>query len=65
MAQSKKNGKTNRTGRTAKQKRMPRYEADSLAACLMVGILLLARDSACSMRCSGICGNFRPPCSGR
>ena len=42
MAQSKKNGKTNRTGRTAKQKRMPRYEADSLAACLMVGILLLA-----------------------
>ena len=32
MAQSKKNGKTNRTGRTAKQKRMPRYEADSLAA---------------------------------
>ena len=42
MAQSKKNSKTNRTGRTAKQKRMPRYEADSLAACLMVGILLLA-----------------------
>ena len=42
MAQSKKNGKTNRTGRTAKQKRMPRYEADSLAACLMVGILPLA-----------------------
>ena len=42
MAQSKKNGKTNRTGRMAKQKRMPRYEADSLAACLMVGILLLA-----------------------
>ena len=43
MAQSKKNGKTNRNGgRTAKQKRMPQYEADSLAACLIVGILLLA-----------------------
>ena len=45
MAQSKKNGKTNRTGRTAKQKRMPRYEADSLAACLLVfaGIYGIAR----------------------
>lgn len=41
MAQSKKNGKTNR-GKTAKQKRMPQYEADSLAAYLIIGILLLA-----------------------
>ena len=42
MAQSKKNGKTNRTGKTGKQKRMPQYEADSLAAYLIIGILLLA-----------------------
>lgn len=43
MAQSKKNGKTNRNGgRPTKQKRMPQYEADSLAACLIIGILLLA-----------------------